>query len=503
MRSVSGPVVLVVLDGWGWREDAKDNGIAMAKTPIFDSLVSAYPFTLLNASGEAVGLPAGQIGNSEVGHTAIGAGKVIYQDLIRIGKDLERGAEHNRAFAQAFAHVTNRNSTLHLIGILSPGGVHGHEDHVMELVRASRRVGVEKIVVHPFLDGRDTPRTSGIESLRKLEDFCENNGCVIGSVMGRYWAMDRDTNWDRTDQAFLALTAGQAKHVYSDEALPSEIVQEQYHGEMFDEHMEPLVFGNHTISKGDAVIFTNFRRDRAVQLSERIGKIISESDLCFVTMTDYGLSFKAIVAYTPEEKGTTLGEAVAKAGMKQVHIAETEKFPHATYFLNGGAEGGFEGEEDVLVPSRKDVKTHDEAPEMRAHEICEEAITRLGGCDFMFINFANPDMVGHTANQPAIIRAVEFVDTELGRLVEAVQSHNGALVIIADHGNAEVMVDPVTGEPHTAHTINPVPCIVVSPLTGLQLRRDEPGLVDVAPTVLDLLGIGATESMTGTSLLTR
>lgn len=501
MRRVLGPVVLVVLDGWGWREDTKDNGIAMAKTPVFDSLVSKYPFTLLQASGEAVGLPVGQIGNSEVGHTAIGAGKVIYQDLIRIGKDLERGAEHNRAFAQAFAHVTNRNSTLHLMGILSPGGVHGHEDHMMELARAAKRAGVQTIVLHPFLDGRDTPRTSGVESLRKLEEFCVENGCVIGSVMGRYWAMDRDTNWDRTDQAFFALTAGQAQHIYSDEIKPSEIVQELYHGEMFDEHMEPLLFGQHAISKGDAVIFTNFRRDRAVQLSERIGTLLTESDLCFVTMTDYGLSFKALVAYTPEEKGITLGEAVAKKGMRQVHIAETEKFPHATYFLNGGAEGGFDGEEDVLVPSRKDVKTHDEAPEMRAHEICDEAISRLGNCDFMFINFANPDMVGHTANQKAIIQAVETVDYELGRLVDAVTASKGALVIIADHGNAEVMVDPVTGEPHTAHTINPVPCLVVSSLDGITLRNDEPGLIDVAPTVLDLLGIGATESMTGTSLL--
>lgn len=500
MKSAHNPVVLVILDGWGWREETSNNGIAMAKTPVFDSLVKKYPFTLLTAAGEAVGLPEGQIGNSEVGHTAIGAGKIIYQDLVRITKAMkETDISTNPAFAQVFAHVTNRKSKLHIVGIFSPGGVHGHEDHFMEIARSARKSGCE-VVLHPFLDGRDTPRTSGIQSLKTLQDFAANHGCVIGSVVGRYYAMDRDMNYDRTDKAVRAIFEGEAEMQYSTEVSPAQIVEEKYHSEVFDEHLEPMVFGENKVNDGDGIVFTNFRSDRARQLSARIAVRAKENDLCFVTMTDYGQIAEALVAFTPEERGVTLGEAIEGAELRQLHVAETEKFPHATYFLNGGREVPFAGEVDVMIPSRKDIKTHDEAPEMRAREISDAVLAQLDKFDFVFINYANPDMVGHTANQKAIIRAIEVVDEELGRIVEATLKQKGTLVIIADHGNAEVMVDPITGEPHTAHTTNLVPCILVGDKVGNFKLRNGGGLVDIAPTVLSLLEVVVPETMTGEKL---
>lgn len=507
-RMVQGPVVLVVLDGWGLREEQVHNGIALANTPNYDAAVKTYPFTQLQASGEAVGLPEGQIGNSEVGHTTIGIGTVLYQDLVRIRKEIESGEFAKRdALQQAFSHVKDNGSTLHVIGMLSPGGVHSHEDHFTAVLHAAKSEGVEKIVVHPFLDGRDSPRTLGVESLKRLESLVQElGGCVIGSVSGRYYAMDRDTNWDRTNKAFEAIFDGKSEHIYENSISPSQIIQQQYHQEIFDELMEPMVFQNdqghaHQVRDNDSIVFTNFRKDRAKQLSTRIVEQAKDKNLCFVTMTNYGSEFPALVMYGPEEIKETLGGVISRAGMRQVHIAETEKFPHATYYINGGKQEPYAGEEDVLLPSRKDVKTHDQAPEMRAKDICDAALDRLHSTDFMFINFANPDMVGHTANEPAIITAVETVDEQLGRLIPAILKEHGAVVLIADHGNAEVMVDPVTGEPHTAHTLNPVPCILIHESLRPALRNDAPGLRDVAPTVLQLLGLEAPESMTGTSVI--
>ncbi len=506
-RKVTGPVVLVVLDGWGLRQESVHNGVALAKTPTYDALVKEYPFTQLAASGEAVGLPAGQMGNSEVGHTTIGAGCVLYQDLVRITKDAQSGAfANNEAFQEVFAHVKNNHSTLHVLGLLSAGGVHSHEEHLLAVISAARSAGIEKIVVHPFLDGRDAPKTAGLQSLQKLEAFVEQvGGTVIGSVMGRYFAMDRDTNWERTDAALAAIFEGKADHIYETSVKPSQIIQELYHSNVFDEQMPPVAYTTADgepldVKDGDGLIFTNFRKDRAKQLSARICGQVKDRDLCFVTMTQYGSEIEALIAYKPEAIQTTLGEVIAKANLRQVHIAETEKFPHATYFLNGGREQPYLAEEDVLVPSRK-VATHDLAPQMRAEEICDEAIKRLDKTDFMFINFANPDMVGHTANEAAIITAIEVVDTQLRRLVDATLAAQGGLVIIADHGNAEVMVDPVTGEPHTSHTTNPVPCILVHSTLRPALRNDEPGLRDIAPTVIDLLGLDKPASMTGETLL--
>jgi len=507
-RHVTGPVVLVVLDGWGLREDKTNNGVALAETPYFDYLVQTYPFAQLQAAGEAVGLPVGQMGNSEVGHTTIGSGTVLYQDLVRITKDAQSGAfSENPAFTQAFEHVKARISRLHILGLLSEGGVHSHENHFMATIEAARKHGVEQIILHPFLDGRDTSKTAGQTSLKKLENFIKELGdCEIGSVMGRYYAMDRDTNWDRTEKAFNAIFKGGAEQIHDWNILPSTEIEKMYASNVYDEHIEPMVFKNQSgqvieVENGDALIFTNFRKDRVRQLSSKIAQQREDRDLCFVTMTHYSHDIEAIVAYKPVAIGTTLGEVIAQAGMRQTHIAETEKFPHATYYLNGGQERPFLGEEDVLIPSRKDIKTHDEAPEMMAKEICEAAIERLTVTDFMFINFANPDMVGHTAVQSAIKIAVETVDRELARLTKKVLAENGALLVIADHGNVELMVDVVTGEPHTAHTTNPVPCILVSNNLALKLRQDDPGLRDIAPTVLTLLGLTTPGSMSGTSLL--
>ncbi len=507
MVEIKGPVVLVVLDGWGLEDTQEHNGVALAKTPVYDNLVKTYSFTTLQASGEDVGLPVGQMGNSEVGHTTIGAGKVLFQDLVRISKDARTGAfTHNQAMQSAFQHALENNGTVHIIGLLSAGGVHSHEDHFIETLLAAKNAGVDKVVVHPFLDGRDAPKTAGTQSLEKLEKVVAAiEGCAIGSVMGRFYSMDRDTNWDRTDKAFKAIFSGEADHVYDTSVKPSQIIQEWYRKEVFDEHMEPMVFrtvedGVLEVKDHDSIIFTNFRSDRAKQLSSKIAALAEDRDLCFVSMANYGKEIHALVAYTPEEITDTLGSVVAEAGLHQVRVAETEKYPHATYFLNGGRQDPYPGEEDVLIPSRKDVKTHDLAPEMRAKEICDAALERLGKTEFMFINFANPDMVGHTANEAAIVTAIETVDRELGRLVEGVQKHHGALLVIADHGNAERIQDLETGEPHTSHTTNPVPCILVHESFQPKLRSGG-GLSDVAPTILEMMKLPQPESMTGKSLI--
>ncbi len=501
------PVLLVVLDGWGIEEAHQHNGIAQANTPCFDMLARTYSYTTLQASGEHVGLPAGQMGNSEVGHTTIGAGAVIYQDLVRISKDAtaEKLGE-NPALQQAFTHTIAHTSQLHIIGLLSTGGVHSHEDHLFETARAARKAGGGKILIHVILDGRDAPPHGGSASLAKLEQLCDQLGnCTIASVAGRYYAMDRDKNWDRTDKAFRALWQGETDTSLTNDQQASEVVKEFYARGISDEHIEPITMKDssddkHEVKQNDSIIFTNFRTDRTKQLSHKISELIDQYNLCFVTMTHYGDEIKSIVAYEPATIEHTIASVVARAGLRQAHLAETEKYAHATYFLNGGKQDPHAGEEHVLVPSRKDVKTHDEAPEMKAKELTDEAIARLATQDFIFLNYANPDMVGHTANQAAIITAVETVDRELKRLVDAILAVNGVLVIIADHGNAERMVDPETGSAHTAHTTNPVPCIIVANDFKPQLRPDG-GLKDIAPTVLRLLDLIPPSSMTGHSLL--
>lgn len=491
-------IALIVLDGWGYREDEKDNAVAKAKKPFFDALWQKYPHALLEASGEYVGLPDGQMGNSEIGHMTIGAGKVIDTDLVRIGKAIKDGSfAKNPAFKALFDHVKKNNSTLHCMGLLSPGGVHSHEEHLYAFLKTAKENGIKKVAIHVFTDGRDTPPQSASESLKHLEKVLAEIGVgFIATVSGRFFAMDRDNNWDRLAKAEQALFECKGNICT---IKPSARVEELYKEGKLDEHLEPLVCldldgKGCAIEDNDAVFFFNFRADRARMLSTKLMEKQAKNNVCFVTLTEYGSEFKCIVAFPTISIDTTIAKEISEAGMTQVHIAETEKFPHATYFLNGGVEKPYPGESHELLASRKDVATHDLAPEMRAEAIADKAVEYIDmGIDFMFINFANPDMVGHTANVPAIVTAIETVDRELKKVIEALEARGGIAFITADHGNAEVNVDPTTGKKHTAHTTNPVPVI----LTSENYTLKNGGLSDIAPTTLSLLGLKQPPGMTG------
>lgn len=498
------PIVLIVLDGWGVSDKHEHNAIAQAKTPFYDHLWTDYPHAILDASEEKVGLPVGQMGNSEIGHMTIGAGRTIDTDLVRIAKSIrDKTWGSNPAFTELFDHVKKHNSTLHIKGLLSPGGVHSHQEHVHAFLQAAKEAGLTKVVVHAFTDGRDTPPKDAAKYLKQLEDIIEEVGVgFIATVSGRFYAMDRDNNWDRLEKVEKALfkCEGDVCHLKK----PSEKMKELYDKGVLDEYVEPIVFLDESgkaypIEKNDGVFFFNFRSDRARMLSKKILEKKETENLCFVTMTQYDTTFQCSVAFPPMNIETTLAAEVSKAGLKQAHIAETEKYPHATYFLNGGREEPHQGEVHIMVPSRKDVKTHDLAPKMRAEGIADKAVEQLeAGVDFMFINFANADMVGHTANQPAIIEAVEEIDTQLKRVVETTLAQKGIVFITADHGNAEQMIDPITGEKHTSHTLNRVPAILTD--TSLKVRS-EGTLADITPTILQLLELPQPTSMTGQTLL--
>jgi len=497
-----GTVALIVLDGWGYRTESKDNAIAVAKKPYFDHLWETYPHALLDASGRAVGLPDGQMGNSEVGHTTIGAGTVVPTELVRIDDAIASGEfEKNPAFGSLFEHVKAHNSMLHVQGLVGPGGVHAHSNHLFAFLRAAKNAGISKVAIHIFTDGRDTAPQSAADYIKELEEEIHHIGVgFIASVSGRFYAMDRDHNWDRTKRTEEAIFECKGNIC---RIKPSEYVRGLYQEGKLDEHLEPIVClgddGNGcSLKDNDGVFFFNFRADRARQISEKILGQATGKNICFVTLTEYKAEFKCLVAFPPIEIGETLASAISAAGLTQAHIAETEKFPHATYFLNGGREAPYPGEVHILLDSRKDVPTHDLAPKMRAEGIADKAVEEIkSGKDFIFINFANPDMVGHTANVPAIMEAIAEVDRQLERVVEALLAHNGVAFITADHGNAELNVDPVTGVKHTSHTLNPVPAIVTKTDIGLS-----PGsLADIAPTVLSLLAIPVPQSMTGKNLI--
>ncbi len=501
-------IMLIVLDGWGYREDLKDNAIAQAKTPFFDSLWKSYPHTLLKASGLAVGLPEGQMGNSEVGHTTIGAGTIVDTDLVRIGKAIETGEfAHNQAFKKLFDHVKKYNSTLHIQGLVSDGGVHSHSEHLFAFLKLAKEQGIKNVAIHVFTDGRDTAPQSASTYLKQLEKVIEEVGIgTIASLSGRFYSMDRDNNWDRLAKTESALFECKGNICT---IKPSAYLEEQYKKGALDEHLVPTVCLDYegkgcVVAKNDGVFFFNFRADRARMISKKILDRQKADNLCFVTLTDYGADYSGIIAFPPVEIKTTLAKEVSQAGYKQAHIAETEKFPHATYFLNGGVEKPYPGETHELLASRKDVKTHDQAPKMRAEAIADKAIEDIEkGTDFIFINFANPDMVGHTANVPAIVEAVEEVDKQLNRVITALLKRKGTAFITADHGNAEVNIDPITGEKHTAHTTNPVPAIIASNILKHQhvIPRQGGGLADVAPTILALMDIPQPQSMQGKSLI--
>jgi len=499
MKNLRKQTILIVLDGWGYREEKKDNAIAEANTAFFDQLWNNYPHALLEASGLAVGLPEGQMGNSEVGHTAIGAGKIVNTDLVRIGKAIENNEfAKNPAFVELFNHVKDNDSVLHIQGLLGIGGVHSHSDHLYAFLKAAKENDIKKIALHLFTDGRDTAPQSAYGYLSELENFLKDSGIgFIASASGRFYAMDRDNNWERLEKAEDALF--ECKGNICAERKPSEVVKELYSKGIFDEHIEPIVFvdengKSYPIKDNDGVFFFNFRADRARMLSKKVCDKAEGCNILFVTLTQYDKNFNCLVAFPPEVIETTLGNEISKAGLTQVRIAETEKFAHATYFLNGGREEPYAGEKRILIPSRKDVKTHDMAPKMRAEEIADKAIEEIkNGADFIFVNFANADMVGHTANREAIIIAIEELDKQLKRICDSTEGKNSIIFITADHGNAEINIDPETGEKHTSHTTSPVPIII----TDKNLKLHSGALADIAPTILKLFGIEIPRMMTG------
>lgn len=495
-------VVLVIFDGWGIAQAGPGNAIEAAKKPFFDSLLKEYPHAKLQASGGAVGLPDGEMGNSEVGHLTIGAGTPADTDVVRINKAIsEKTFASNEAVQNLFAHVEKHNSTLHVQSLVSAGGVHSHINHLFAFLEAAKDAGITKIAIHAFTDGRDTPPQSAVEYLDQLDHVLKELGVgVVASIAGRYYAMDRDNNWDRIARVMDAMF--ECKGDLCEKLTPVQYIENLYKQGKTDEHLEPIVFKDangktYPIQKDDGVIFLNFRADRARQLSRKVSEKVASENLCFVTMTEHEKNEQCLVAFPPQTILVNLASEVSRADLRQVHIAETEKYAHMTYFLNGGNEEPYPGEQRVLVESRKDVATHDQAPEMKAREIAAEACKKIQeGVDFVVLNFANPDMVGHTANYDATVTAIETVDAALKMVVEEASKHGYVTFITADHGNAEVVKD-AEGKPVTAHTTNPVPGIITSKDVALH----DGGLADVAPTVLQLLGIEKPAQMSGKSLI--
>ena len=509
------PVVLMVLDGYGLNEKTEGNAIAMANTPVMDKLMAEYPFVKGNASGLAVGLPDGQMGNSEVGHMNIGAGRIIYQDLTRITKDIEDGTFfENKVLLQAIENCKKNNSDLHLWGLLSDGGVHSHNSHLYGLLEMAKKNGLENVYVHAFLDGRDTPPASGKDYVQQLEDKMKEIGVgKIASLSGRYYAMDRDNNWDRVKLAYDSLVTGEG--VKATDAVKA--VEDSYANDKTDEFVLPTVITDENgqplslVKDGDSVIFFNFRPDRAREITRAFcdDKFTGfERDflkLTYVCFKDYDETIpNKLVSFEKEEIKNTFGEFLAAHGKKQLRLAETEKYAHVTFFFNGGVEDPNVDEFRLLVNSPKDVATYDLKPEMSAPEVGMDLVEAIKSdkYDVIVINFANPDMVGHTGVIPAAVKAVERVDSLVGDAVQAVKDVDGVLFICADHGNAEKMIDYETGAPHTAHTTNPVPFILVNADPSWKLR--EGGcLADIAPTLIEVMGMEQPKEMTGKSLIIK
>jgi len=503
------PVVLLVLDGWGYRPESEGNAIAMANVPTWDKLWAKAPRTLLQASGEAVGLPAGQIGNSEVGHLNLGAGRVVMQDLVRISHAISNGEFfRNPAFIAACDQVKQNNGTLHLVGLVGSGGVHAIDTHLLALIELAEREKVPRVAIHAMLDGRDTMPRSGLGYLVELIDKAKGRA-RLASVGGRYFGMDRDHRWERTDKWYRSVVDGVGPK--ANDALT--LVAEAYDRGVTDEFLEPTTIVDEKgeplapIRSGDAVICFNYRSDRMRQIVRALtdpefkGFDVSQRPkLLVVTMTQYDQTFTAPIAFPPQSMARILGEVLSAAGLTNLRTAETEKYAHVTYFFNGGLETPYPGEERRLVPSQK-VATYDLAPEMSAAGITDvlcSAITAREH-DFVLCNYANADMVGHTGSVPAILKAVETVDQCLARVVAAAEKAGARLLVTADHGNCEMMIDPATGGPHTAHTTNPVPFLIVDN-DGKHGLRTGGALCDVGPTILRLLGIEQPSEMTGRDL---
>jgi len=482
-------VVLVILDGWGLAPAGPGNAVELAETPVFDGLWNRYPHATLEASGKAVGLPPGQMGNSEVGHLTIGSGRILFQDLMRVNVALEDGSFFgNEALASAFRRARERGGAVHLLGLVSYGGVHSHIDHLRALLRlADQERMAERTWIHAFTDGRDVSPHAAVNDLAELP--VER----IATVSGRYYAMDRDSRWERTDRAFRAITMGDG--LLADDLLAA--VRSSYERGVTDEFLEPIVLlGRPRLdAETDTAVFFNFRPDRARQLSQRL----LEAGVDLTTMTRYRDDFPFPVAFDEQEVRNTLAEVLAGSGARQLHAAETEKYAHVTYFFNGGEEREWEGETRILVPSPRDVPSYDHKPEMSAAEVAERFCDEIGkGYRFAVVNFANPDMVGHTGSIPAVVAAVEAADRSLGQVVECVHAAGGVALVTADHGNAEVMLEPDGVSPHTAHTSNPVPLVVTDETFPL---REKGELSDLAPTILAMLGISVPTDMTGKTLV--
>ena len=508
------PTVLMILDGYGLNNEDKGNAVAMAKTPVMDKLMKEYPFVKGNASGMAVGLPDGQMGNSEVGHLNMGAGRIVYQELTRITKEIQDGTFfENPALLSAVKNCKENDSALHMFGLLSDGGVHSHNTHLYGLLELAKRNGLEKVYVHAFLDGRDTPPASGKEFAEQLEAEMAKIGVgKIASVAGRYYAMDRDNNYDRVKIAYDALTKGEGNKGTSGPAA----IQASYDNDKTDEFVIPTVIEENgapvaTIKDKDSVIFFNFRPDRAREITRAFcdddfkGFDRERLDVTFVCFSDYDPTIpNKEVAFHKISITNTFGEWLAANNMTQARIAETEKYAHVTFFFNGGVEEPNEGENRILVNSPKDVATYDLKPEMSAYEVCDKLVDAIKSCEYdvIIINFANPDMVGHTGVQEAAVKAVEAVDECVGKAVDALLSVDGTMFICADHGNAEQLVDYETGEPFTAHTTNEVPFILVNYDPSYTLA--EGGcLADIVPTLIATMGKEQPAEMTGKSLLIK
>lgn len=502
------PVLLLILDGFGYREDPDFNAIAQARKPHWDALWQSCPHTLINASEMSVGLPHDQMGNSEVGHLNIGAGRVVYQELTRVDVAIQNGSFYNNpALTDAIEQVKQHNKALHILGLLSPGGVHSHEDHIFAMLDMAARAGVRQVYVHAFLDGRDTPPRSAAASLDRLQAKCAAAGNArIAGVVGRYFAMDRDNRWDRVQQAYDLMTQGRAN--FQAESAAAALEAAYARGEN-DEFVQASQIGDYSgMEDGDAAIFMNFRADRARQMTRALTDASFDGFARsrfpqltrFVTLSSYGEDFHLPSAFAPESIHNGFGEYLSGLGLKQLRIAETEKYAHVTYFFNGGKEQPYSGEDRVLVPSPK-VATYDLQPEMSAFEVTDKLVAAIQSGQYQAIvcNYANGDMVGHSGNMTAAVQAIEALDICIGRVVEAMRAQGGEVLITADHGNAEQMLDRGTAQAHTAHTMNRVPFVYVGGRT-IEIA-DGGALEDVAPTLLAMMGLPQPAEMTGKSLI--
>lgn len=523
------PVVLAILDGWGVAPSSRSNPIPVAKTPNIDYLIDNFPTMTLQASSEAVGLPWGEMGNSEVGHLNLGAGRIIYQNLPRISKAISEGTFFtNEAFLSAIKHIKKHKSKLHLLGLTSTGGVHSSMDHLFALLNFCQRHKLKEVYIHVILDGRDVPLDSGLNFITKLQKkIKELKLGKIATISGRYYVMDRDNRWDREEKAYLAIAEGKAERTTED---PLAIIKKSYKEKNYDEEFIPTVILEKgkpvaTVEDNDAIIFYNFRPDRARQLTiafvlpgfEKFKRPRNIKNLFFVTMAQYGENLPVVVAFPPVKIEQPLGKVVSDAGLKQLHIAETEKYAHVTYFFNGGNEKPFKGQDNILIPSPS-VSSYDKKPEMSIRELTERLTKEIdkGKYDFIVVNYANPDMVGHTGNMKAVIKALEAVDECVGKLYKAVLALDGVLFITADHGNSEALTNPQTGNIDKEHTVNPVPFIAVrKDWQGKTLYADmiqdhdlsmlQPTgiLSDVPVTILNYMGLKLSPEMTGHNLLVQ